>query len=250
MLLSNLMVVDIETIPDAVHHEGDGFPKLPFHQVVAVAFLQAAIKRDGDAETYELQEIRCGDEAGFNEKQLLEGFFQYFEKLKPRLVTYNGRSFDVPVLKYRAMRHGVQAPWLHKGGDRFNSYSYRFNSEWHCDVMDVLADYGASRAVKLDEVSKLFGFPGKFGIDGSQVKEIYEAGGIQEIRDYCETDVLNTYLVYLRYMLHRADLTKDGYNKAIADVLAYIDAEAADRPHLGEFLEAWRESSGGTFKLE
>ncbi len=189
---------------------------------------------------YVLKELRCGGEADFTEAQLLEGFFRYFERLKPRLVTYNGRTFDLPVLKYRAMKHGIQAPWLYKGGDRYGNYSYRNNSDWHCDLMDVLSDFGASRAVKLDEVSKVFGFPGKFGIDGSQVAGMYEDGQIKEIRDYCETDVLNTYLVYLRYMLHRADLTKDAYDKAVTDVIGMIEEEKAVRPHLGEFLEAWQ----------
>ena len=115
--------------------------------------------------------------------------------------------------------------------------------------MDVLADYGASKAVKLDEVSKLFGFPGKFGIDGSQIKGMHEAGKLKEIRDYCETDVLNTYLVYLRYALHCADLTKESYNKAVSDVITFIDAEKDARPHFGEFIEAWGASCGNRFLL-
>jgi predicted PolB exonuclease-like 3'-5' exonuclease len=245
-----LMVVDIETIPDAAHHEGDSFPKTPFNQVVAIGFLEAEIERVGDTETYTLRELRCGGEEGYSEKQLLEGFFQYFERQRPRLVTYNGRGFDVPVLKYRAMAHGVTARWLHKAGDRFSNYSYRFNRNWHCDLMDVLSDFGASRSVKLDEVSRLLGFPGKFGIDGSKVKEIYDAGRLKEIRDYCETDVLNTYLVYLRYLLHTADLTKENYNKAISDVLAYIDAEKDARLHLLEFMSAWGESCGTRFLID
>ncbi len=121
--------------------------------------------------------------------------------------------------------------------------------EWHCDLMDVLADFGASRAVKLDEVSRAFGFPGKFGIDGSQVEGLYKDGRIKEIRDYCETDVLNTYLVYLRYRLHRADLNKDAYNGAISEIIALIDAEKEARPHLLEFMEAWGQSCGSQFIL-
>ena len=79
---------------------------------------------------------------------------------------------------------------------------------------------------------------------------MYAVGRIKEIRDYCETDVLNTYLVYLRYMLHRADLTKDAYDKAVTDVIGMIEAERPARPHLGEFLEAWRAQCGGQFTLE
>ena len=243
------MVFDIETIPDKGHHEGDKFPIHPYHQVVAIAFLHAEIQRSEAGETYVLKELRCGGEADFTEAQLLEGFFHYFERLKPRIVTYNGRTFDLPVLKYRAMKHGIQAPWLYKGGDRYGNYSYRYNSDWHCDLMDVLSDFGASRAVKLDEVSKVFGFPGKFGIDGSQVAGMYADGRIKEIRDYCETDVLNTYLVYLRNMLHRADLTKEAYDKTVTDTVTMIEEGKAARPHLGEFLEAWRTQCDSQFSL-
>ena len=78
---------------------------------------------------------------------------------------------------------------------------------------------------------------------------MHEEGQIKEIRDYCETDVLNSYLVYLRYMLHRADLTKESYDKAIADTVAMIEEETSARPHLGEFLEAWRIRCDGLFRL-
>ena len=156
----SLLVVDIETVPDKSLHEGEKFPILPFHQVVAIAFLKAEIGRSENGESYTLEELRCGGEADYDEEKLLQAFFQFFEHSKPRLVTYNGRSFDLPVLKYRAMKYGIQAPWFYKAGDRFNTYSYRYSMEWHCDLMDALADFGASRAVKLDEVSRAFGFPG------------------------------------------------------------------------------------------
>ena len=146
------------------------------------------------------------------------------------------------------MLHGVSAPWLHKGGDRYR-YGYRY-SDWHVDLLDVLSDYGAIRSVKLDEVSRLFSFPGKFGIDGSEVKSYFDDGRLKEIRDYCETDVMNTWLVYLRYALHREDTTTDGYNKAVADLITYIDTHKDERPHLREFLEAWGEACGNRFLMK
>jgi len=179
--------------------------------VVAISFVEADLERKDGLELHKLHEIRSGGEASFTEAQLLEGFFQYVEKKKPRLVTFNGRSFDLPVLNYRGMLHGISAPWLNRGESRFENYGYRYSSDWHCDLMDVMADFGASTSAKLDEVSKLFGFPGKFGIDGSQVAETYAAGGIEDIRNYCETDALNTYLVYLRYALFSGDIDREGY---------------------------------------
>lgn len=245
---SNLLVIDIETVPDAEHHEGDGFPKVLFHQVVAIGFLEAEAEKASHGEIFRLRELRCGGEANYSEKDLLQGFFQYFERLKPRLITFNGRAFDVPVLKYRAMKYGIQAPWFYKADERFG-YGYRYGN-WHIDLMDQLSDFGASKSPRLDEVSRLLGFPGKFGVDGSRVAGLYEEGRIAEIRDYCETDVLNTWLVYLRYALHRADIDKESYNSSIADVLAYIDAEKEKRPHLMEFFEAWEEACDGRFSIE
>ena len=272
----NLFVFDIETVPDTdavpnltgftdpdvqarreelerYHLEiTDGrnsFPRQPFHKVVAISFLEAEIEASGHQEHYFLKELRSGGEAGFDEAQLLQGFFQYFERLKPRLVSFNGRGFDLPVLKYRAMVHGIQSPWLHQAGDKWNSYSSRYSMDWHCDLMEQLSDYGASARVKLAEVCAAFGFPGKFGVDGSKVADMIDAGDVSGVRDYCETDVLNTYLVYLRFMLHRGTLELEGYNRAVADVITLIENEGEARPHLAAFMDAWSQACGNKFLL-
>ena len=275
----NLFVFDIETIPDTdsvpnltgfddpdiearreelerYHLDITGgknpFPRQPFHKVVAISFLEAEIERSGgvsSGESYHLRELRSGGEAGFDEKQLLQGFFSYFERLKPRLVSYNGRGFDLPVLKYRAMVHGIQAPWLYDAGDKWNSYQSRYSADWHCDLLEVLSDFGASARGKLNEVCSVLGFPGKFGVDGSKVADMIDGGDVQGVRDYCETDVLNTYLVYLRFMLHRGNIDTEAYNRAVADIITLIETEGVERPHLKQFMDAWGEASGNTFML-
>lgn len=273
---NTLFVFDIETIPDtsavanltgsdekdeeklrqeleAYHLDiTDGknaFLRQPFHKVVAVSFLEAEIEREGGQERYILKELRSGGTEQSSEKELLEGMFQYLARSKPRFVSFNGRTFDMPVLKYRAMKHGISAPWLYNSGDKWNSYSSRYSLDWHCDLLEALSEFGASARVKLNEVCSIMGFPGKFGIDGGKVSEMFDAGKIKEIRDYCETDVLNTYLVYLRYQMHRGDLSKDGYNRAIGDVLALIENEKDERGHLGEFFEAWEGACDGKFVI-
>ena len=275
----NLFVFDIETVPDTdavanltgfdgpdvesrreelerYHLEITGgknpFPRQPFHKVVAISFLEAEIDRSGGlggGESYHLRELRSGGEAGFDEKQLLQGFFSYFERLRPRLVSYNGRGFDLPVLKYRAMAHGIQAPWLYDAGDKWNSYQSRYSADWHCDLLEILSDFGASARGKLNEICSVLGYPGKFGVDGSKVASMFDDCRIGEIRDYCETDVLNTYLVYLRLMQHRGTLSTENYNHAVADIVSLIEAEGEARPHLREFLDAWGEPSGNRFTL-
>jgi 3'-5' exonuclease len=273
----NLFVFDIETVPDtdavpnltgfddpdgAARREEleryhlditDGrnsFPRQPFHKVVAISFLEAEIERDGARETYYLKELRSGGEAGFDERQLLQGFFQYFERLRPRLVSFNGRGFDLPVLKYRAMVHGISAPWLHQAGDKWNSYTSRYSWDWHCDLMDQLSDYGASARVKLNEVCSVLGLPGKFGVDGSKVAQMVDDGEVEAVREYCETDVLNTYLVYLRTMLHRGLMDVDGHDRAVADVISMIKTEGESRPYLLEFLNVWGETCKNKFLID
>jgi len=273
---NNLFVFDIETVPDteAVRNltgfEGtdpeecraeleryhleitDGrnaFPRQPFHKIVAISFLEAEIERDGLAEAYALRELRSGGEPGADEKALVQGFFSYVERLRPRLVSFNGRGFDLSVLKYRAMVHGISARFLYSDGDKWNSYISRYSDDWHCDLLEVFSDYGGSARIKLNEACSVLGFPGKFGVDGSKVTEMVESGQIQAVRDYCETDVLNTYLVYLRHMHHRGKLSTDNYNRAVADMISLIEAEGKDRPHLQEFLDAWGQSSNNTFTL-
>jgi len=275
----NLFVFDIETVPDTeavTNLIGDGvgtsvterraaldayhlditggknaFPRQPFHKVVAVSFLAAEIETSGRHETYYLKELRSGGKTNSPEKDLITGFFKWIDQRRPRLVSYNGRGFDIPVLRHRAMVHGVQAPAFHDTSNKWENYTSRYAQDWHCDLQEALTDFGAaSRGLKLNEICAVLGFPGKVGVDGSQVAPMYDDGKISEIRAYCETDVLNTYLVYLRYQLTRDRITLESYNRSVADVISLIEAERQDRPHLGEFLESWGEASKNTFMID
>ena len=274
---NSLFVFDIETIPDtAAAHNLTGteetdekklrqeledyhlditdgrnaFLRQPFQKVVAISFLVADIQRDGDKEYYSLRELRSGGTETSSEEELVKGFFHYLGKNLPRLVSFNGRTFDMPVMKYRAMVHGISAPRLYGAGDKWNSYTQRYSLDWHCDLLEALSDFGASARIRLNEACSVMGFPGKFGVDGSKVTEMIDAGDIKGIRDYCETDVLNTYLVYLRYMQHIGKLPTDGYDQAIGDVLDYINTEGTARPYLKEFHSAWEDANGGRFFIE
>ena len=278
MVHSSLFVFDIETVPDTdavanltgfddpdiaarraelerYHLEATGgqnpFPRQPFHRVVAISFLAAEIEHDGRFETYYLKELRSGGTATSPEADLVKGFFQLIDKSRPRLVSYNGRGFDLPVLRHRAMVHGIPATTYHSTDNKWENYTSRYAQDWHCDLQEALTDFGAaSRGLKLNEVCSVLGFPGKFGVDGSQVAPMHDAGRVGEIRDYCETDVLNTYLVYLRYQLTRGRLAKEGYNRAISDVVALIEAEGGDRPHLSAFMDAWGVAANNRFLLD
>lgn len=225
----------------------NGFPRQCFHRVVAISFLRARILRDGPYEAYQIEEIRSGGTAQSDEKELVKGFFHYCGRHLPRLVSFNGRGFDLPVLKYRAMKHGIAAEWLHKGVNKWENYTQRYAKDWHCDLLEVLSDYGASARLRLNEVCTSFDLPGKTDTEGGDVMDLFDAGQIQDIRDYCETDVLNTFLVYLRYALHSGITDADGYNHSRLLLLSEIEERAADNEAYKGFLDAWRKASGGTF---
>src|SRR5690625_105298 len=105
--------------------------------------------------------------------------------------------------------------------------------------MDILAAYQGRAAAPLDEIATLCGFPGKMGMSGSKVWECVQEGHYDLVRDYCETDVLNTYLVYLRFELMRGNIDRDQYTLEQLRVRDWL--QAADKAHLNEFLAAWPE---------
>src|SRR5215471_18972691 len=165
---SRLLFLDIETVPNRAilpaEFGDDDFPTKPIqHRVVAISFLAASLLREGRSESYAVEECRSGGELDASEELLLRGFWQKFEREKPRVVTWNGRGFDIPVLAQRSFMYGIPANFWHQAGDRWTGYRHRYVVESHCDLMDALADHGASRPLKLDEAALAVGLPGKIG---------------------------------------------------------------------------------------
>jgi len=253
------LVFDIETIPDiaGLRRLHDVGPEASDQEVGEMAFLMRRQQTGGsDFLPHYLQRVvtiscvlREGDrfrvfslaEPDADEGQIIQRFFDGIERYTPQLVSWNGGGFDLPVLHYRALLHGVSAPRYWDLGDddrdfRWNNYISRYHTR-HLDLMDLLALYQPRGYVPLDDFAKLLGFPGKLGMDGSKVGEAFERGEIAAIRDYCETDVVNTHLVYLRFQLMRGVLTREQHQAETAlvrDTLA-----ASDAAHWKEFLAAW-----------
>jgi predicted PolB exonuclease-like 3'-5' exonuclease len=255
-----LMVFDIETVPDLkaaknllgnqvdlkeglVNYHLDltkglnSFIRQPFHRVVSIAFLEADIRYENGYEYYCIKELRSGGNLESTESELVSGFFNYMKQQLPRLVSFNGRTFDLPVLKYRAMLHGVPAKWFYDSGDKWNGYNNRYSLDWHCDLLEAFSDFGTSARVKMSEVSAMFGIPSKLDCDGAVVDLMYEDGKIEEIRDYCELDVVNTYLLYLRYAMHRGQINKDGYADAVDDLINFMKGK--EKPHYERYLNEY-----------
>ena len=163
------------------------------------------------------------------------------DKRVPQLVSWNGGGFDLPVLHYRGLMHGVVASkyWDFGEDDRefkFNNYISRYHHR-HLDLMDLLALYQPRANAPLDAMAKLCGLPGKLGMDGSAVHAAWLEGRIEDIRRYCETDVMNTYLLYCRYQLMRGGLTSEEHDQEVAMVRATLTANA--EPHWAQYLAAW-----------
>lgn len=163
------------------------------------------------------------------------------ETRAPQLVSFNGRGFDVPVLKYRAMAHGLACPRWFREGDKWNNYDTRYSPTYHCDLLEVLSDFGASARCSMDEVAASLNLPGKLDTSGGEVREMFESGQIDAIRNYCETDVLSTMLIFLRHQLFTGALSTGAYQRASLGIRHYLEGECGERPHLNEYLQAWAE---------
>lgn len=181
-----------------------------------------------------------------DEETVIVKFFELLERYTPQLVSWNGGGFDLPVLHYRSMIHGIAAPryWDMGDGDfkdsrdfKFNNYINRYHSR-HIDLMDLLALYQPRANAPLDDMAKLCGFPGKLGMDGSLVWQAFSEGKLQEIRDYCETDAANTYLMFLRFELMCGHLNADEYQVEIKRIQEYLGQQ--ESLHWQEFCAAWK----------
>jgi len=211
---------------------------LPLH-LQRVVVISCALRVGKDFRVWSLAEPEQG------EAEIIQRFFDGVEKFTPQIVSWNGGGFDLPVLHYRGLMHGLVAPryWDLGDGDypdsrefKWNNYISRYHTR-HLDLMDLLAMYQPRASVPLDELAKLIGFPGKLGMDGSKVWGAWQAGRIAEIRNYCETDALNTYLVAVRFLLMRGEFARAEYDAELAFVRAEL--ERIGKPHWQEFLAAW-----------
>jgi 3'-5' exonuclease len=182
-----------------------------------------------------------GGPAPTEEGSVIQTFFDKIEKHQPQLVSWNGGGFDLPVLHYRGLKHGVVADkyWDMGEDDReykWNNYISRYHMR-HLDMMDLLALYQPRANAPLDAMAKLCGLPGKLGMDGSQVYPAYLDGKLEDIRRYCETDVMNTWLLYCRFQKMRGGFTEAEHEREMA--LARESLQAIDEPHWVEYLAAW-----------
>jgi len=263
--MTPVLAFDVETIPDiaglrrlhripagisdgdvaqmAFHRRrqvaGSDFLPLHLQRVVAVA----CALRERDAFT-----VWALGEPGDSEASLVQRFFDGIEKYTPQLVSWNGGGFDLPVLHYRGLINGVQARRYWDLGDddrefRYNNYISRYHTR-HLDLMDLLSLYQPRASAPLDEIAQLLGFPGKLGMDGGQVWDAVQRGELTRVRNYCETDAANTFLVFLRFQLMRGVLSARQYQSELELVRSTLARSSA--AHWHEFLAAWDVAHGAS----
>lgn len=241
-----LLCLDIETVPDRTlvpaDWPADKFPKPLWHKIVAISFVEAKIKRskETDREVYAVTACRSGGEPDWDERQLLQAFWREFAKSPARVVTWNGKGFDLPVLRLRSMVHGLSAEVWHRSGSKWECYTQRYAPDWHCDLMEQLTDYGACAKMGLDEVARAMGLPGKVGGHGSEVEAMIGRGDLDLVRNYCDNDCLNLMALYARFCLLTGRTDNDGYDASLRSLTYYLEAEQGSRLHLGEFLDRWQ----------
>jgi predicted PolB exonuclease-like 3'-5' exonuclease len=268
--MTTVLVFDIETIPDVVglrrledfpasmadsdvakqvmqlrlEKTGSDFLPLYLQRIVAISCVIRRTTKEG------LPQIKVGSlgNPDDSEKVLIQAFFDLIEKYTPQLVSWNGSGFDLPVLHYRALINQVHAPRYWEMGEsqdsdsrefKWNNYISRYHMR-HLDLMDLLAKFNGRANAPLDALAKLCGFPGKLGMDGSQVWPAYQDGKIADIRRYCETDVVNTYLMYCRYQLMRGGVTQAEHDEELDFVKHYLEQEAKEPNG-----QAWQEYLAG-----
>jgi 3'-5' exonuclease len=235
-----VVVWDLETVPDLLAAArmldmgaasepevrealGPGFPKHPLHKIVCIGALVASRQPEG----WRVDALGAPHTGERSEADLIKAFAERVRQLRPQMVTWNGHSFDLPVLRYRAMVNRVSAEGL-----QVRQYFHRYTED-ALDLCDVLGSYVPGVKVKLDEVTKMLGLPGKpEGIDGSRVEEMVSAGQIEEVARYCESDVLNTYRVWLVYELFRSAITADQLAWSEGQIREFVANRKTNNPHL------------------
>ena len=262
--MTPILAFDIETIPDAhairtLHdfpndisdadvveyalqkrraQNGSDFLPLHLHRVVAIS----CCLRWSDDKVHVSTIGKIEDD----EATVLRKFYELLERYTPQLVSWNGGGFDLPVLHYRSLIHGISAAryWDMGDGDfgdsrdfKWNNYLSRYHMR-HCDLMDVLAMYNGRANAPLDQMAKLCGFPGKMGMDGSKVWVAFQQGQLQEIRDYCETDAANTYLMFMRFQLLRGVYNPQEYQAEIDRLYHHLNAQPQE--HWQQFCQMWQ----------
>ncbi len=217
--------------------QSDFFP-IPFHIPIAISTLQAD-------EKYRIRSLKSYGLDRYREKELVSQFWETFANART-LVSFNGRTFDLPVLESRALKYGLSLPRYFAAGESRNTFrGSRYSDAFHIDVCDFLSNFGAYSRNSLNLWARVIGLPGKYTIAGEDVEYLFRQGRQKEVNQYCMTDVLQTYLLFLRMELLRGKLDRSGYDAVIAAAREDLKQQASNAGtdnFLSDFLERWNQA--------
>jgi predicted PolB exonuclease-like 3'-5' exonuclease len=218
--------------------ETRGTDFIPYTYQVPVSVAVAKV-----AEDFALEDLVVLDDPAFRPHVITDLFWRGWEAYRqPTLVTYNGRTFDVPLLELAAFRYGLSLPkWFDAAGGRsYQKPRNRYNDGAHLDLMDLMTNYGAARfSGGLNLAAHLLGKPGKMEVEGQMVQNLYDEGRVREINDYCRCDVLDTYFVFLRSRVVAGQLPLDREQELVACTKQWLFERTDQFPAYRSYLEHW-----------
>lgn len=210
---------------------------IPYTYQVPVSIAVAKVAAD-----FRLIDLAVLDEPRFRPHVIAEHFWRGWEGYKrPTLVSFNGRTFDLPLLELAAFRYGLSIPgWFALAAKSFDQPRNRFNLEAHIDLQELLTNFGCTRFTGgLNLAANLLGKPGKMDVQGHMVQDLFNAGRLAEINDYCRCDVLDTYFVFLRSRVLLGQLTREEERGLVAECKSWLEKQSADSAAYRMYLERW-----------
>ncbi len=257
-----MLVFDIETVPDEdlirkvydiegegievclkaqdIHKESSGstFLPHPFHKIVSIA----GVITDEFGKFISVGSFPKGDSEA-SEEELISEFLGFIDSKNPKIVSFNGRGFDIPVIMLRAMKYNISChSFFEENNQKYNknkwdNYKARYSENFHLDLYDSLGHFGATRSLKLDVVCSMANIPGKFDVHGSEVLELYYSGEYEKIREYCQSDVLNTYWLMLKYELLKGNIDIEEYQLCLESLKDRIPKNRSYSDIFVQFLD-------------
>jgi len=217
--------------------ERHGSDFIPYTFQVPISITVAKVAGDG-----RLIDVVALDEPEFRSHVMTDHFWRGWEAYRrPVLVSFNGRGFDLPLLELAAFRYGLSLPgWFDQTAKSYDQPRNRFNTDAHVDLCELLTNFGATRFTGgLNLAANLLGKPGKMDVQGDMVQDMYDAGRLAEINDYCRCDVLDTYFVFLRTRVLLGQMKLDTEQQIIAETKQWLEQRADQSAAYRLYLDRW-----------
>lgn len=217
--------------------EKSGSDFIPYTYQIPISVTVAKVGED-----YRLMDLVSLDEPHYRPHLLTDKFWRGWEAYKqPTLVSFNGRTFDIPLMELAAFRFGIGIPrWFGLKEKTYAQPRNRYNLASHFDLCDVLTNFGAARfSGGLNLAANLIGKPGKMDVKGHMVQDLYEAGKLAEINDYCRCDVLDTYFVFLRTSVMLGTLPLAEEQQIVAETKEWLAEKSNEFPIYKSYLSHW-----------